>query len=400
MTLSEPILSEYIDILLSEVLLTESKQQIINMGFPPVIASILFEKFGNKAMTVAKWYKSNKNFRGMPDDTWWSKADHGAPKRIEEISLADLLFLLRATSSPQEYLAARKHLGLALDPEFSYTEIKRTPEEIMETLDLPERQKELVAEIKLDFFRDSFFHSTFMQDFMAGKISDVKPYSKLGFGATQDKYDNKRLFADAPPVKRYPNGWKWVDAGPRCQLIGKLMKNCGTTNVMGTDQDRTMMVLFDSGNKPHVMLTWSPNQKRISGVEGQASSAVKPEYEDYVFDLVSHLGGKLDFERAPDRLKIKTIFGSHIESLDQPFGNDHYSPYRIGLKNGTTFWSNGYYFLDQAAIENAAREEKVDFSSPESQRGFIGKVLNSRDYPIRNAYSIAQEYNPDGTSSW
>ena len=47
------ILREAVELLV-EALLKESKQQIINLGFPEVIASILYEKYGKNATLFAK----------------------------------------------------------------------------------------------------------------------------------------------------------------------------------------------------------------------------------------------------------------------------------------------------------------------------------------------------------
>jgi len=37
--------------------LFESKQTIMNLGFPEVVASIFNELFGNKAFIIAKWFR-------------------------------------------------------------------------------------------------------------------------------------------------------------------------------------------------------------------------------------------------------------------------------------------------------------------------------------------------------
>jgi hypothetical protein len=50
------VLKDFIQLLVGEML-QESKQGIINLGFPEVIASILYKRFGNKASLIAKWVK-------------------------------------------------------------------------------------------------------------------------------------------------------------------------------------------------------------------------------------------------------------------------------------------------------------------------------------------------------
>jgi hypothetical protein len=43
--------------ILLKSLIFESKQSIVNLGYPEIIASLFYEKFGNKAYQLAKWYK-------------------------------------------------------------------------------------------------------------------------------------------------------------------------------------------------------------------------------------------------------------------------------------------------------------------------------------------------------
>ncbi len=394
------ILKEYVDILIEREYLRESKQQIVNLGIPPVIAGLLFEKFGNKAMVVAKWFKSYKNTNGYPDDTWWARNNVGRLVNQNEIDLKDLIHLYNAAESGNKdaYLEARKDAGLALDPNADWRSAKRrSHEEILANLDLSSEMKMLKTEINAYFFEDGFFRSKFMKDFLANKIPDVKPYSRLDFKGTQDKYDKKFLFTDQEPLKIYPNGWRWIDAGPNCQLIGGLMKNCGSTGVMSSDPDRTMLTLFDEKNKPHVVVTYSPNQKRISGDEGQGSSAVKSEYQEYVFDIAKHLGVPFDFENSKStEMKLKWIFQGHLKSIEEPFKTSSYPIYRVTLDDGKVFWGNHHYFLEDKDIRDAANEERVDLSSEESLHRFVSRALNSRDYPLKSTHELARVYNPGG----
>ena len=138
-----------------------------------------------------------------------------------------------------------------------------------------EKLQDLREEISRGFFKKVFFSRNLIIGIDSGKIIDLHPYANLTFREANEKYEKKSIFSDKTPVKKYPNGWRWVDAGAKCDLIGGMMKNCGSTGVMSADKDRTMLTLFDEQNIPHVVATYSPNEKRISGVEGQASTAVK-----------------------------------------------------------------------------------------------------------------------------
>lgn len=47
--------------------LNESKQQIENLGFPPVVASIFQAEFNKNAYHIAKWYKEYFQLTGEGD---------------------------------------------------------------------------------------------------------------------------------------------------------------------------------------------------------------------------------------------------------------------------------------------------------------------------------------------
>ena len=61
----------------SLLFLNESKQDIVNIGFPEVIASILYEKYGSNAFTIAKWYKEyNLLEPTIPNNKWWKQSNY------------------------------------------------------------------------------------------------------------------------------------------------------------------------------------------------------------------------------------------------------------------------------------------------------------------------------------
>ena len=56
---SKTNLDKLFEFLLQEkkTIIFESKQNLINIGIPEVIAKILFEEFGNNAFLIGKWFK-------------------------------------------------------------------------------------------------------------------------------------------------------------------------------------------------------------------------------------------------------------------------------------------------------------------------------------------------------
>lgn len=308
-------------------LLIEAKQDIINLGYPDVVAKLFYERFGNLAFLMSKWFKDYKCsgwiYENNPKD-WWRLAT----QRLSETpSMYDLTYLYDATKDEESYRQACEKLELSRD----------------ETVDLDEQRKALEAQINSKFFSDGFFeHNDLIKDIIDGTIKDIAPYKKLTFSAAKDKYDKQKIFKDREPIKVYENGYKWIDAGKRCGLVGKLMKNCGSTGLMGWDVDRTLLTLFDARNKPHVVVTYSPNEKRISSDEGVGSSEVKSKYHDYILDLSKFLGVRFDYDKSKSTaLKVKYLLGDFATNIETLPGGSIYDTYFKFLAKGQEYYTNG-----------------------------------------------------------
>jgi hypothetical protein len=278
---SAVLLKEHIRFLV-QTILKESKQNIMNLGFPEVIASLFFERFGKHAFLMARWFReyhgygyTDKETRTNYSKDWWWKSNKKWSR--SELDIVDIVDLYEAGKTSKEaYDEVRERLELNIDPEDDFDPRERLP-------DLKEEIKEIL-------YKDVFFVFTLIEDIESKKITNLQPYKDLSFSEAKDRYDNIRIFDTKQLIKIYKNGWKWIDVGNRCQLVGKLMKNCGSAGVMSWDEDKTILTLFDKNNKPHVVVTYSPNEKRISGDEGAASTEVKGKYHRYILDLAEHLG--------------------------------------------------------------------------------------------------------------
>lgn len=339
------LLEQYIGFAVREILI-ESKQNLMNIGFPEVIASLLIQKFGRNAFIVAKWLKDSWSyqFKGDYPKDWWQKANSRWGAR--DIDVVDAVRLYNAAqTSKEEYDRVRNELGFYVDPEDEFN-----PSDTL---------RMLKAEVAERLFDQIFFRYQLIEDIMSKELTNLKPYKDLSFQQAKDKYDEKRIFDDAQAVKEYDNGWKWINAGKKCQLVGGMMKNCGSTGVMSMDPDRTMIVLFDPNGKPHVVVTYSPNENRISGDEGQASTAVKSEYHELVLDLADHLDAKFDIERTKSKaLKIKSVLRNKIDEMEEVKLQTSLSElYKIKLKNGEVYYSDGYYLVPEATMDKLADEE-------------------------------------------
>jgi hypothetical protein len=315
--------------------IVESKQTIVNLGYPEILATFLQEKFGQKAFLIAKWLKEYSNIHGQTDSNWWRKHLRGITFNRDDPDMVDYVDLYEAGKISQRlYSEVRAKLELGRS--------KDTDPNSEEPVDFS-KLSQLKADAREGLFNNIFFKSTFIIDIISGKIKDLKPYKNLTFQQAKDKYDSKRIFDDMQPIKQYENGLKWIDVGSKCQLVGNAMNNCGSTGVMSSDPDRTMLTLFDKNNNPHVVITYSPNDKRLSSDEGKASSAVKDEYHSYVLDLAKHLGANFDVHatKSPS-LKMKAILGDKIKSVDVIPGSGLYSYYKLVLSDESVWYSNGY----------------------------------------------------------
>lgn len=345
------IIKEYI----KTILLTESKQSLINIGFPPVIASIMIEKLGNKAFIVAKWmrdYIGKSSKEEIPKD-WFKKIAGGWGSDQDLTILLDLYN--GALQGEEGYIKAAKEHEMNASA--------------LEEMEIEDVRKGLKKSITQKFFRYFFFRvSPFIEKIINGELTDLSPYKDLNYQEAEHKFESKRIFDDIKPIKIYPNGWKWLNVGDKCTLVGRIMKNCGSTGVMSMDPDSTMISLFDTNNTPHVVATYSPNEKRISGVEGQASTSVKDEYHDYILDLSDVLGVKHDITNEKSKeLKVKTTFKNNIKKIIKLKNEDStWNQYfQITLKDGTVWYSNGNDFIKKEELIRAKeilkklRKEKV-----------------------------------------
>jgi hypothetical protein len=334
-------------------LLLESKQSIVNLGLPEVIASLISEKFGKFAPAIAKWYRDYA-IHGKSDLTnWWL---HAYRKNIRgDIDLLDAIKIYNAAIISEEaYAKALEFAGISFDNGYDRAEVMQDWREI----------------IKEGLFAELFFRRPLIKAISNKEIKDLAPFKGLAFEQAQNKYEEKKIFSDAEPVKSYENGWRWINVGQSCDLAGRLMKNCGNVGVMGKDPDRTMLMLFDPANIPHVVVLYSPNETRISGEEGQRYSSVKAEYTDYVLDITKTLGATFDYHGSKSKLlKIKAKVGSFlVDAKKVPGANESFEYYLLSTTNGNSYYTDGYNAIKS---EDAASLGLNNSIEPEQQTRFL-----------------------------
>jgi hypothetical protein len=362
-------------------LLLESKANIINLGFPDIVAKLFFKNFGKHAYLMAQWFKQ---YHGPSDEKRWFEFHFSSFS--DRPSTWDLVDLYNSTNSIETYLAKRKELRLYIDTNDVHDEEY-----------LYEARKYLMDEIDERLFKkhsSMFRYYSLPRDILSGKITDINRYKNLPFWEAQHLYDQYVIFEKTEPLKQYKTGFKWINVGPHCSLLGSLMKNCGSAGVMSDDPNRTIIALFDGGNKPHVMVTYSPNQNRISGDEGAASSAVKVEYHRYVLDLANMLGAKLDDRTKSRLLFIKNLLKHRAKNVTQ-ISKDLFDPqFRFEI-TGTVYYSNAQAAVtkdDVVKFVEMIKTGQVDMSQITSskKKTFTMTELLKMIFSYRNTYIMKQ----------
>jgi hypothetical protein len=358
-----------------EQLLIESKQEILNLGYPAIIAKLFYKKYGKNAYLIAKWYRDYKSYGSKEH---WFNLNHNDFSRMYSIDLIDMIELYNATDSKENYIKTLEKLNLSVDEE----------EEYYDDYYLQEQKKLLEEQIEDEMFSKSFFeYYSIVHDIISGKLKDLAPYKNLEFWDAQHKYDKKNIFQEIKPLKVYNNGFKWINVGKKCTLVGNLMKNCGSAGIMGYDEDRTIIALFDTENKPHVVVTYSPNEKKISGDQGIASTPVKNKYHRYVLDLVQFLGVTFDADKSKSNLlKIKYKLknkAKNIRIIKKGLFDEYFS---FNLAN-QVYYTNSFYVVskqDLEKVKQALANKQINLEY--KQKSLIATILNYRNIQnLKNA---------------
>jgi hypothetical protein len=328
-----------------EFILSENKQEIVALGFPKVIADIIYDNFGKNAFQVAKW---NKDYSYKNDQTnWWHATNTSS--NLRSTSLGDYVLLYNASFDPEQYKK-------------TYEDVYGEKSSLSEIDDMEEHRSLMKKRIEADLLDQTFFsHFNLIKDIRQEKLTDLSPYKKLSFLEASDKYEKKNVFKDTTPIKVYENGWKWINVGKKCNLLGKMMSNCGSAGLMSMDSDSTIIALFDKGNKAHVMVTYSPNEKRISGDEGAGTTPVKDKYSDYVLDLADRLGVVFDAHKSKSNLiRVKYFFADKLKSINRfDFSNTYNEYFKVITKDGKEYFSTSDTAISK---EDADKLSNFDFT--------------------------------------
>jgi len=171
--------------------------------------------FGKNSFLLARWFKeyhvAGLGFANEKD--WWKMKYRSFSNRLD---ISDFVDLYNSTESPEQYQIMLDKLELS-DDDFQSS----NPEQYIEA------QKPIIyAEIKEQLLKDTFFHNTLIRAILDGKEKNVDQYKKLSYFDALEKYNSARIFDKETPIKKYSNGYKWINVGKRCELVGNKLKNC------------------------------------------------------------------------------------------------------------------------------------------------------------------------------
>ena len=388
-------------------IVNENSQRNIEqiLGYPKEVAKILQDSFGKNSFIISKWFKEYSNRREVASKNWFSQNFSRPSIRMgrDSLSTSEYVDFIKSTENKKDYESFLKKKGFYVDPE----EV-----EILFSIpgELEDLRHHLSEELKESLFSDIFFYNTFIKSILNGEVENINDYKNLTFEDAVNKFRSSKVFDEKSIIKQYENGYTWRDVGAKCELIGSSMKNCGSTGVMSSDPEKTMLVLFDDNNKTHAIVTYSPNQKRISGVEGQASNPLKDKYHNYVLDLKNHLGVEFDYGNDKSRIlqlraKLEDIADSIYVIYDGPRNS-----YASFLINGEKYFTNTHKvvgekdFLDfkkyksENVKENLSDKELMDelfdyyYQSPVPVKiniyDFIKNIKSSQDIKISESFFI------------
>ena len=335
----------------------DSQHNIINLGYPKILAKILQEKFHKNSFLIARWLKEY--------NSW------GSGNWLDRIGSKDLPELLKlydaAQAGPDAYEDYLKKNDYYINDDDK---------------DLERSKSHLEYSIKEALLNDSFFRSTLITDIINGTLNNLAPYKKMKFDDALKKYREKRVFTEIEPITSYDNGFKWINVGKRCELIRDKMKNCGSVGVMSMDPDSTMIALFDPHNNPKIVLTFSPNENRISGVEGTASMGASEEYHSYILDVINTLGADYDPNNPKSKLLLlKYNLKDFAKDIKHLYSTSFDSVYTFIDYNDNMYYTNTYYILTENDLKKAIDYVKSNSDLVKSLLRFKNeKKLKFEDY--------------------
>jgi hypothetical protein len=357
-----------------------SISSIISLGYPPIMAKIMREMFGDNAFLVSKWLKE---YRGN-DSSFISNIGNKKGYYFKSNIEIYLEMYEAASKDTEAYKKFQIDNELAVEEDFE--------------IDLNQKKSGAVQGIKDEIKGDIFFYNTLSNGILNNEITNLNEYKKLSFKEALDKYNKKRIFNEYSMIKKYDDGYRWINVGRKCELVGELMNNCGSAGVMSSDPDKTILALFDENNNPHILVTYSPNENRISGFEGKASSEPKDQYLDYIIDLENVLSAKIDPQSGGGNsklLKLKVLLQGFAKEIERiPYESTFSEFFKIIDFNGKTYISNYYMTIPKENFDFEIKNIMMEGDNNYDMNDYLRIIFNNRyDFAPENESKIIYEHN-------
>lgn len=300
---------------INELYKTGSVSSLRSLGYPPEVAKIIHSKIPEKwVYIVAKWWLQSFEFEKFPEEpppNWLSRYSDRWRANIISIELVKNLLQLSDEQKITAY-ADKKYETLK-----SYIYDKFKIDESKESIWIPgpyssstmdEQLSWLFREFTEDFTKELnlFLKSDFFTDLMDEKTFNKQQCKNFNYADAMNTYIETIKIKTMPVVLDLGN-YRWVNAGKGfSSFVERKMKNCGRGTWGGlralNSGDNEMLLLMDSSNNPHVIVTWNPGfiesenaePKRYFGqAEGIGSTQIKKEYMEYVKALFEFLNPNL-----------------------------------------------------------------------------------------------------------
>lgn len=295
----------------------DSTGRIVSLlGYPKPLAKILQKRFGGNSFLIARWLKEYYNYLQSPN--WWENLGRGFSSSFSDSRMKILISLLSRLEEGREsylkYLVSKDMLD---------------PSEMETYFWNPESQKiELEKEIEDVLFSDHFFSRDLTKKIMQNP-SATQRYQDKTFKEASEDFGRRNLLELDKVILSYENGWRWIDAGKRNDMVAHDLANCGSSGLMSDDPDRTILALINDIGTVKLIVTWSPNQKRISSARdsGGSRESIKSMYHSYILDLMKKIGANYlpnSVQKEDVELCIRTISDGEPELLSESlFGNKY-----------------------------------------------------------------------------
>jgi len=317
------------------------------LGYPPEIAKVIQKIFGKNAFLIARWLKEYNTYSEKEDDNDWLDR-LGKPgswmRGIDGSVLNAYNGLKAAKEGPEKLREFLNNKGYSSETVTDDASVKMWADHL---------EEQVAEELK----KDLMFYNTLGEKILSGEITNLAPYKKMKWIDAIRVYDQHQSFENKTPILSFEDGHRWINVGTKSRLIKEHLDNCGSVGVMSKDPDRAMIGLFNKNNQAVAVVTWSPNEKRISGDEGNRYSEVDEKYHNYILALVKHLGAQFDYDKSKSKsLSTKYLLRDVASDMKIIYTSFYDVYFEFKDHYGKSFYTNKYTVQDKESTDRVVND--------------------------------------------